>query len=232
MWCIVPAAGVGSRFGANKPKQYMELLPNTSILEYTLQKLICSNQFAGIIVTLNKDDVYWRGLDIFQEKNIFTCIGGESRDKSVLNGLKYLMNEHEIKSDEWVMVHDAARPGISAQLVQELYSQVISTKSCGGVLALPIADTIKQSLARNEIKSTVDRSCLWAAQTPQLFQLKTLMDAINYSQKNGYAITDEASAVENTGLNPLLVTGSKFNFKVTTISDYNLMKLLIQNNMA
>jgi len=229
MWCIVPAAGIGSRFDSGIPKQYAKINPNITILEKTLTVLCEYDKFSGILVILNKNDTLWPSIEISQHEKVHTCIGGKNRSDSVLNGLRYLSNSLEVSSDEWVMVHDAARPGITPDLINKLYNKVISKNCCGGILAYPVSDTAKEVNEKNEINKTIDRSNLWMAQTPQIFKLNQLTKSLTLAKKKEFQVTDESSAIEFSGLSPLVVEGDVTNFKITTKNDLAIMQAILFN---
>lgn len=228
MWCIVPAAGIGSRFGSNLPKQYTEIVSDSSILEYTLNQLIEYPRFEGVMVALHPDDKYWKNLSISNHQKIFTCIGGQERSDSVLHALRNIRQRFNAFGNDWVMVHDAARPGINIKLLEKLYTEVILSNSDGGVLATRLVDTIKLGNQNNYVNNTVDRKNLWAAQTPQMFKLNQLIFALESAKSNGYIVTDEASAIEMQGDKSLIVESEIYNFKITTRFDLSIMQSVLK----
>lgn len=229
MWCIVPAAGIGSRFGSNIPKQYSEIFQGITVLEYTLSKLIEFPRFEGIMVAIHQDDKYWNSLPISRHQKIFTCLGGSERSDSVRQALKNISNRFNISKNEWVMVHDAARPGITKILLEKLYLEVNQSTECGGILATRIADTIKSGL-NGQVVKTIDRGNLWAAQTPQMFGLNQLLIALEKAAHDGFPVTDEASAIEALGYKPVLVESNASNFKITTQLDLVIMREMLRSS--
>lgn len=225
MWFVVPAAGIGSRFNSTTPKQYTKLTKDKTILEYTIEALRATQPLTGIVVVIKKNDPYWNQLSISRVPEVYTCFGGEQRQDSVYSGLSYIA-EHESNEQSWVMVHDAARPAISQDLISKLYQAVTEGHHPGGILATRLSDTIKYS-NNNIVDKTVDRKHLWAAQTPQLFRLKDLIQSYHYANSHHLNITDESSAIEQFGLKPVIVESSPTNFKITSQDDLTLMQQLI-----
>ena len=222
-WFIVPAAGVGARMNADKPKQYL-LLSNKTILEHTLSRILSVPDLAGIVVPLSKDDSYWSSLSIFQNSLVHTVQGGESRAESVLNGLNYLVGKTHDR--DWVLVHDAARPCVTVSSIQKLFS-ALAENEVGGILAIPVSDTLKQVVENSEIETTVDRKPLWQAQTPQMFRYKLLHESLKQSLAKKENITDESSAVELCGYRSRVVEGRSDNIKVTRPDDLLLAEFIL-----
>lgn len=225
-WAVVPAAGVGKRMGADSPKQYLPLLGQT-ILERTLDRLLSHPLISGVIVAISKDDEYWPEIaPRYQDKNLHVAPGGEERCHSVLNGLQYLQS---LASDkDWVLVHDAARPCLSEADINKLIDSLCND-NVGGILGIPVADTIKRVGANNYIEATVDRCGLWRALTPQMFRLVQLYDALSSALKEGVLVTDEASAIEWAGMMPRMVEGSPENIKITLPQDLWLAECYINH---
>lgn len=225
IWAVVPAAGSGSRMQLDKPKQYCELDGKT-ILEHSLGRLLSHPQINGVVVALSGQDQYWSGLDLKEHNKPVICVeGGEERCHSVLNGITRL--EQEISGDDWVMVHDAARPCVRAADLDKLISQ-LHDHPVGGILATRVRDTMKRGDVENNIVHTVDRENLWHAQTPQMFRVAVLKSAIQKSLEKGLLITDEASAIEGQGMTPLLVEAHEDNIKVTRQQDLSLAGYYLQ----
>ncbi|WP_299876148.1 2-C-methyl-D-erythritol 4-phosphate cytidylyltransferase [uncultured Cocleimonas sp.] len=229
VWVVIPAAGVGSRMEAEKPKQYLKIADRT-IIEHTLACFINHPQVAGIIVALSSDDPYWKQLNIKQNKTpIFTVEGGKDRSDSVEQALVYLRMVERIDDDSWVMVHDAARPCVS-QLDIDALLEIRSGESVGAILATPVRDTMKRSFPDQfRISHTESRENLWHALTPQLFKLGPLMKALEFCKTKSIAVTDEASAFEALGEHPELVKGGHENIKVTYPSDIQYASFLLKN---
>ena len=224
-WIIVPAAGVGARMGASCPKQYLPLIGKT-VIEHTLERLLALPNIAGIYLVLGVDDNYWNDLSLAQNNRIHRVAGGAERCDSVLNALQQLQ---DIASpNDWVLVHDAARPCIHAQSILQLIEQV-KNHPVGGILGVPVSDTLKQ-VNNSIIDSTADRRLLWQAQTPQMFRLGLLRDCLQRGLAEGKLITDESSALESYGYQPLIVQGRSDNIKITRPEDLAIAAMLLQQN--
>ena len=226
IWCVVPAAGSGQRFGAPLPKQYAPLLDQPMLLR-TLDRLLAHPRITGAMVVLAADDCYWPGVDQLEGKPVLTCSGGALRAHSVLCGLDALAQA--IAPPTWVLVHDAARPCVRHDDITRLLEQGLAHDD-GAILAAPVADTIKQADAHGAILASLPRDRLWRALTPQLFRFAELRSALAsaLSEAEGAgAITDEAAAIERRGGHPLLVPGAADNIKVTTLIDLALAELIL-----
>ena len=231
LYAVVPAAGVGTRVGSELPKQYLSIAGKT-IIEHTLEKLLAEPRLQRIVVSLNANDEYWRSLDVFKQARIETVAGGSERSDSVLNGLQHL--SAAANPDDWVLVHDVARPCVSLNDISDLISKVQHHK-VGGILAQPVSDTIKQVDDNAEITATIDRNMLWRAQTPQMFRIDPLLQALEQALAEGIPVTDEASAMELVGCAPLIIPGTQSNIKITcaddlALADYYLTKALNKEN--
>ena len=225
IWAIVPAAGVGARMEADRPKQYLKI-GNKTILEHTLEKLFQLPDLAGLIVCIAQQDEYWQTLNVTHKKLLQTVDGGETRAHSVLNGIRYLSGV--AKDEDWVMVHDAARPVVSLLALLRLQEE-LKDHDVGGLLAVPVNDTVKLASENQTVQRTLDRSQLWYAQTPQMFKVGVLRQALEQALQKELSITDEASAIEFMGLKPKLVKGEVSNIKVTTAADMALVNMFIEN---
>lgn len=221
-WAIVPAAGVGKRMQADRPKQYLELAGKT-VIEHTLSRLLQADVFAGIAVAISEEDPYWPDLPVSQHKHVITAPGGKERADSVLSGLKTI--GEQASDDDWVLVHDAARPCITPGDIRHLIDTLVND-DVGGILALPSPDTLKQVQGVG-ITGTVDRSHIWRALTPQMFRYGMLKAALEQSQGNP-AITDDASALELQGLQPKIVEGRPDNIKITRPEDLALAQFYME----
>lgn len=217
-WALLAAAGVGRRMGAVRPKQYLEVAGRT-VLEHSLTALLSHSSICGAVVCLAADDRYWATLSFPSDKPIATVVGGTERCHSVLNGLEHL-SLHAGPAD-WVLVHDAARPCLQASDLQRLIDEA-SDDVVGGLLAVPVRDTLKRSNRDGRAAATVDRAGLWQAQTPQMFRLHALRGALQESLRAGVEVTDEASAMERLGHLPRLVEGHVGNIKITHPDDIPL----------
>ncbi|HEY9198055.1 MAG TPA: 2-C-methyl-D-erythritol 4-phosphate cytidylyltransferase [Gammaproteobacteria bacterium] len=218
LWAIVPAAGVGRRMGTEIPKQYLRLGGRT-VLEHTLMVLAQIEGLAGVVVALSADDPYWPGLSLRLPCPLFTARGGVERADSVLNALETL-REHAGDQD-WVLVHDAARPCVRredlALLIGELRDDPI-----GGLLAVPVCDTLKQADGERRCAATVDRNGLWHALTPQMFRVGALRATLRDAHAAGVKVTDDAAAMELAGMRPRLIEGHADNLKITRPEDLAL----------
>ena len=223
---LIPCAGSGSRSGRAGPKQY-ELLAGRRLVEHTLAAFLAVPQLASVLLVLAPDDDSRFPPD---PRLQVLRVGGASRAASVHNGLRALLAAGVPESD-WVLVHDAARCLLTPQQVQALI-EACQADEVGGLLALPLPDTLKAAqtdAASPRVAATLTRDDKWLAQTPQMFRLGTLEQALAAAEAGGYAgITDEASAIEARGASPLLVRGSAQNFKVTYPEDFALAEALLR----
>jgi 2-C-methyl-D-erythritol 4-phosphate cytidylyltransferase len=217
-WAVFPAAGVGARMEADCPKQYLPLAGRT-VIEHSLDAVLNHEAIRGGVVAIAETDDYWAGLDYQHAKPLLRAVGGAERCHSVLNALYVLASMAKV--DDWVLVHDAARPCVRHEDISRLIEQCQS-HPVGGILATPIKDTIKQSGASRHITRTIDRGSLWHAQTPQMFRLGMLHYALELALSNKAVITDEASALEHIEQPPLLVEGHADNLKITRPEDLAL----------
>jgi len=223
VWALVPAAGVGKRMAADRPKQYLPL-GDCTVLKHTLQRLMASQLYAGIVVALSPEDEYWPSLCLSDTEQVYRVAGGRERADSVLSGLDFIALLGSV--DDWVMVHDAARPCVTETDLRRLVEEV-GNDPVGGILALPVHDTLKD-VESNRIQSTVDRSRVWRALTPQMFRLGLLRDALREASRNDRRVTDEASAIELKGLRPLIVEGRPDNIKITRPEDLPLASYYLE----
>lgn len=229
IWVVIPAAGVGKRMKADRPKQYLPLL-NKTVLEHTLSCFSSQDYIEGIVISLHENDPYWKELDKVFDKPIYVAKGGKERGDSVLNALNFLKRNLSIPDEQWVMVHDAARPCLLDSDIEALVNCCVES-GVGGLLAKKASDTIKQSLdAEDAVVGTVDREKLWHALTPQMFRLGELSKNLGSALEEGVAITDEASAMETYGGNPLLIEAMGSNIKITNPDDLALAEFLLSKN--
>ena len=224
VYAVVPAAGKGQRLGAEMPKQYLSLNGRT-ILEHTLSRLAAHRKISQVVVAIAADDVRFEGLAGRLPPNVVTVHGGAERCHSVLAGLKWLVANAPVPA--WVMVHDAARPCLRASDI-DLMMAAVADGETGAILGVPVRDTLKRCDDDNRIIDTVDRRTLWHAQTPQLFQLGPLCEAIETTLNAGLTVTDEAQAMERIGLQPKLVHGHEDNIKITHSEDLELAEMIMQ----
>ena len=220
-YALVPAAGSGSRMGQEIPKQYINLAGKPMIY-HALTTLCAHPEITTVFVVLAPDDEHWHNFDwsAFGDKLQPLFCGGQTRAESVLNGL--LASELEL--DDWVLVHDAARPCLSGKQLTHLLDE-LRNDEVGGLLAVPVADTLKRGDARQRVEYTESRVGLWQAQTPQMFRTGLLVHALETAP----TVTDEASAVEALGFFPKLVSSDTTNFKVTYPQDLMLAERLLEH---
>jgi 2-C-methyl-D-erythritol 4-phosphate cytidylyltransferase len=217
IYALIPAAGSGSRMGAEIPKQY-QMLAGRPLIGHAVEVLCAHARVAQVFVVLAPDDARFRQIDWLAHKMRLAPLycGGATRAASVLNGLMAMADV--VEPDDWVMVHDAARPCLTAQLIDRLID-ALAGDPVGGLLAVPVADTLKRAdeNSRDHVAATVPRDNLWQAQTPQMFRYRLLLEALRKAPLAG--VTDEAGAIEHMGLHPRLVMGSPGNLKVTWPED-------------
>lgn len=221
---VVPAAGVGSRMKADRPKQYLEINGKT-ILEHTVEKLLAHPQVSQIVVAISDDDPYYPELPLTQNPQVVRVAGGGERADSVLSALDYIEKQ---QLGDWVMVHDAARPCVQLSDIDKLISRAMS-HDVGAILAAPVRDTMKRG-AQGQIDHTVERADLWHALTPQMFRAEPLWNVLSEALQQGVSITDEASAFEWKGFSPALVAGRSDNFKITQPEDLALAEFYLSQN--
>ncbi|MGD9842665.1 MAG: 2-C-methyl-D-erythritol 4-phosphate cytidylyltransferase [Steroidobacteraceae bacterium] len=212
-WAVIPAAGSGARFGSVTPKQYLPLAGKT-VIEWALSPFLADDRCRAVVVAIAADDAHWSRLAVTHPKLRVTQ-GGSDRAQSVLSGLLELQ---EVTTNSWVLVHDAARPCLHANDLQHLLNAA-TPELVGALLATPLADTLKQADAEQRIVKTLPRTRLWRAQTPQMFRLGMLRDALQSAISNGVSVTDEASAMEAMGYSVRLVAGRTDNLKITLPED-------------
>jgi len=215
---IIPAAGVGTRMENVLPKQYLPLA-GKPIVSHIIQTFFNNPRIASIHLALSPEDEFWRSFSLNPESRMHLhYTGGDSRSETVLNTLK-VMNAPD---DDWVLVHDAARPGLSNEALNRLLD-TLSNDDVGGLLAMPVADTVKKSNEVNVVEKTISRQNLWQAQTPQMFRYAKLKQAL--TEFDGMP-TDEAEAIEALGFSPKLVHGELRNLKVTYPQDLDLLEMI------
>ncbi|MFC5474203.1 2-C-methyl-D-erythritol 4-phosphate cytidylyltransferase [Paraherbaspirillum soli] len=224
-FALIPAAGIGARMGAEFPKQYMPLA-GKPMLMHVLDTFAATAAIAHTFVVISADDSYIGELMTaapqLQGRVTLLYCGGASRHESVLNGLHAMRDQ--VGDDDWVLVHDAARPGLTSGLIEHLI-EALRDDAVGGLLALPVVDTLKRCDQNQRVAETVPRTALWAAQTPQMFRYGLLQTGLTRAE----SVTDEASAIEMLGLQPRLVEGSPRNFKVTLPHDVALAEIFLKD---
>ena len=224
LWAVVPAAGSGSRFSKTELKQY-QYIQNHTVLEHTVNRLN-SLDLAGCVLAIGENDNFARTLYFDHKEKLHFCLGGVERVNSVFNALIYLSDIAD--EDDWVLVHDAARPCVTQENLQLLVNTAIAHNQ-SAILAIPVRDTLKLVHTENQIEKTVSRELLWQAQTPQMAKLKILKNALETALANHIVITDEASALEYTNQPVQVVQGRSDNIKITYADDLELARLILQS---
>jgi 2-C-methyl-D-erythritol 4-phosphate cytidylyltransferase len=221
---LIPAAGSGSRMGGEHPKQYLDL-NGRPVIAHTLAALARAARIERLVVVLAPDDCEWDRHDWSSwagRLDVLRC-GGATRAETVLNGLEAMAAG--CAADDWVLVHDAARPCLPVAALGRLLD-LARDDAVGGLLAVPVADTLKRADVENRVAATVPRAGLWQAQTPQMFRHGLLRDALRQA---GADMTDEASAIERLGLRPCLVACDSRNLKITYPQDLRLARLILEH---
>jgi 2-C-methyl-D-erythritol 4-phosphate cytidylyltransferase len=227
-WAVVPAAGRGARFGAEVPKQYLEVA-GEPLIAHTLRALLAHPGVRGVVVALAPDDAHWAGCSEFAGRPVIACTGGDTRAASVLAGLAALPDD--VRADAFVLVHDAARPNLRLGDLAALLERG-REDPIGAILATPVRDTLKRAGDDGGIDGTEPRERLWRALTPQLFRRLQLARALEAAASEHVDVTDEAMAMERQGLRPLLVEGAEDNIKVTTPADLAYFEFLLARRAA
>ena len=224
-WAIVPAAGIGKRFSADIPKQFHQL-NGSLVAQHTLSRLLSIRILEAIISPCDSSSGYWSKVPAASHPRVSLISGGQQRADSVLNGL--LAIQPMAKADDWVLVHDMARPCILPTSIGKLITEV-ADHSVGGILATPINDTLKIVTPQRNIVSTVNRAEYRAAQTPQMFRYGLLKKAIEGMLDNNKIPTDEATAIEYAGLQAIVVDGRQDNIKITRREDLAIAEAIMKN---
>ena len=232
IWAVIPAAGIGQRMQSDVPKQYLPLAGAT-VIENTIQRLLAAEKVMGLAISLRRDDPYWHSVTIRSSKPVITAEGGAERSDSVLNAMKALAERDDFNVDnDWVLVHDAVRPCVRLEDIDQLIEQA-TVNEAGGLLALPVRDTMKRQAAGSlTVQKTEDREGLWHALTPQLFPYRVLQNALIQAAVDDVAVTDESSAMEYAGYAPLLVKGHEDNIKITRPYDLRLAELFMADQQG
>ena len=231
IWALIPAGGQGLRMLASTPKQYHPIL-GRPVLLHTLERLCAHPRIRGVLVGVSEHDHHWQAfipILVRLPKYLGKYTGGETRAHTVLNGLKELAKH--AKPDDWVMVHDAVRPCVRHADLDKLIAAVGADEE-GGLLALPVSDTVKRADMEGRIIATVERAGLWRAATPQMFRIGKLRNALEAGLKHGDKITDEASAVEAAGGHPRVVACHGDNIKITVAEDLYLAELILKQQQG
>ncbi|MGH8596875.1 MAG: 2-C-methyl-D-erythritol 4-phosphate cytidylyltransferase [Gammaproteobacteria bacterium] len=222
IWAVIPAAGKGARMRSAVPKQYLPLLGCT-VLEHTLDRFITHPRINGVIVAISADDERWPEL-ARSRPSVRVALGGKERCHSVLNAMTAL--NAECAQHDWVLVHDAARPCVRSADI-DLMIERLAHSSCGGILAVPVRDTLKKCTADGAIEATVERTRLWHALTPQMFRYHLLREALERAIDTGQPVTDEAQAIELLGGTPCVIEGHADNLKITRPEDLAIAELFL-----
>ena len=225
IWAVLPAAGRGTRFGGDIPKQYLEA-GGQPLIAHALDALLAHPRVAGAVVALAVDDLRWPGWTTRHGKPVLRCEGGGERADSVLAALRVV--PADARGDLLVLVHDAARPNLRRDDLDRLIAAAEASAD-GAILAAPVRDTLKRADADACIAATEPRAGLWRALTPQAFRRSALIAALERACVDGVAVTDEAMAMERTGAHPRLVQGREDNLKVTTPADLLLVDYLLRS---
>ena len=212
---VIPAAGVSTRMHADKPKQYLPLL-DQPILQRVVNLFSSHPDIEKVVVVLHAKDHWWPTLQLSHPEKVLTAIGGRARAHSVLLGLQFL-TDYADKND-FVIVHDAARPCLQSKDITHFISE-IKHHDVGGLLGLPVVDTLKKVDDNNVVEKTISREHLWYAQTPQCFRYAILKSSIEKALSDNTIITDESSAMEYAGYKPKMVMGNPSNIKITFMAD-------------
>ncbi len=217
-WAVVPAAGLGSRMGGPVPKQYLPLAGRT-VLEHTLERLVSYPRIAGVFVAVSDNDSRWSDTGFAAHPRVVCVAGGRERCHSVMNALQLLTGQAD--GQDWVLVHDAARPCVRHDDLDRLI-EALADHPTGGLLGMPVHDTIKRTDEGLAVRETVSREGLWHAFTPQMFRLRPLHDALSNALGRELTVTDDAGAMELAGHRPLMVEGRGDNIKITRPEDLRL----------
>ncbi|AQZ82065.1 2-C-methyl-D-erythritol 4-phosphate cytidylyltransferase [Acinetobacter calcoaceticus] len=224
LWAVIPAAGSGSRFSKTELKQY-QYIQDRTVLEHTIRR-ISQLPLNGYVLAIGTQDTFAQTLAFQNIDKAHFCTGGAERVHSVLNALNHLLNFAD--ENDWVLVHDAARPCVTIDCLNALVAKAIESND-SAILAIPVRDTLKQVKTGDHIDKTVSRDSLWQAQTPQITKIGKLKKAIEHALENNVTITDEASALEYMGETVQVVMGRSDNIKITYPDDLELARLILQS---
>jgi len=224
-WAVVPAAGIGRRFSADIPKQFYPL-NGQLVAEHTLNRLLSLPMISAIYTPCDISSPHWSSVAAVKSERVQLIAGGDSRAQSVLNAL--IAIEEFADQDDWVLVHDMARPCVKTESISQLIKS-LSKHQVGGILAAPVNETLKRVNDEKLVVETVERSQYWAAQTPQMFRFRLLKNAIQAMLEVGRIPTDEASAIECAGHQPQVIEGRRDNIKITRREDLAVAAAIMQN---
>ena len=223
-WVVVPAAGVGRRMGGAVPKQYFDLV-GRPVIDHAIERTLMHPSVDGLYLALSDEDRWWEHTEFAGHPDLVRVTGGAERCHSVLNALHAL--QRRARPSDWVLVHDAARPCVRRSDIDHLID-MLRNHDVGGILGLPVHDTMKRTDAADRIVETVVRDHLWRAFTPQMFRFGVLLEAMEAALDAGQLVTDEASAVEWSGRTPVMVEGHADNLKITRPEDLPLAAFFLQ----
>lgn len=226
---VVPAAGAGRRMAADTPKQYLQIGDRT-VIEHTLDGLLSCTRCHSVTVAVAADDTCWPDIgQRYADRRVVAVHGGDERSQSVLNALDSLAPSTQ--DTDWVLVHDAARPCLRTEDLDALIGTLVDD-AVGGLLGVPVADTMKQVDTNGRVTQTVSREDLWHALTPQMFRFGLLRSALSEALSAGQTVTDEASAMELAGHHPRMVQGHRDNIKITLPADLSLAAFYLQTGAS
>lgn len=223
-WALVPAAGIGRRFGSEVPKQYLSVA-GRAVIAHSVERLLAEPRIQGVLIGLAPDDRFWAHVPLRHARLLGTYVGGADRAATVLKGLAGL--QQYAAPDDWVLVHDAVRPCVRVSDIASLIDGV-GDDADGGLLGATVADTVKRADTHRHVTETIEREGLWRAFTPQMFRLHALTQALTRMQRAGKTPTDEAQAIEFSGGHPRMITGHTDNIKITVADDLALAELFLK----
>lgn len=221
----MPAAGVGKRMGSSIPKQYLDL-NGRAVIDHTIERLLMHPSIDGLYVAISDEDGWWRDTEYAEHPDLVTVGGGVERCHSVFNALEKLRDRAQ--AEDWVLVHDAARPCVRRADIDHMI-RMLGSHDVGGLLGMPVCDTMKRTDATDLVVETVERNHLWHAFTPQMFRFGVLHEAMKDALRAGFMVTDEASAIEWAGHRPLMVESHSDNIKITRPEDLPLAAYYIEH---
>ena len=222
VFAVMPAAGIGLRMGSRMPKQYMPL-QGKPVIAHSLNALLAVSAIESIVVAVSSGDRDWPVLAQAYDGRVTSVLGGVERAHSVMNALNAL----PAAEDDWVLVHDAARPCVTPAMIESMLAD-LAGDAVGGLLAVPVADTLKRE-SDGRVAQTLDRNSLWCAQTPQVFRYGLLKLALASALEAGVIVTDESAAMERAGYAPRLLLGAASNLKITQAADLALAAYWLQS---
>ena len=223
-WAVMPAAGVGRRMGSAVPKQYLPLA-DRAVIDHTIERILLHPSVDGLYVSLSEEDSWWDDTEFADHPDLVRVKGGVERCHSVLHALDALARRAD--ASDWVLVHDAARPCVRRRDIDHLI-QMVRGHDVGGLLGMPVRDTMKRTDSADRILETVERTHLWHAFTPQMFRFGLLYDALQRALDAGFLVTDESSAIEWAGHRPIMVESHADNLKITRPEDLPLAEYYLE----